>query len=200
MSTSCSPPRWRSAPRCSRPAFRAPFSMSIASPGSSIPPCSTASCPAYVNTTSARVAGGLGTIPRIVCEHEEIYAGRLSFREAERRIRSYYLPYHAMLQRLMSDTVAQFGLAVLVDCHSMPSSAASGTPARSRRPDVVLGDRYGSSCEAEIAALPRGGADRPGAHRHSQQALCRRPYHCRLGTAGKRHPCAPGRRSTAAFI
>jgi N-formylglutamate amidohydrolase len=107
--------------------------------------------PTYVNSTSARVAGGLGTIPRIVCEHEEIYAGRLSFREAERRIRSYYLPYHAMLQRLMSETVAQFGVAVLVDCHSMPSSAASGPSARSSRPDIVLGDRYGSSCEADIA-------------------------------------------------
>src|SRR5262245_21598519 len=107
--------------------------------------------PAYVNTTSARVAGGLGTIPRIVCEHEEIYAARLSFREAERRIRTYYLPYHAMLQRLMSDAVAQFGVAVVIACPYMPSRAASGRAAHGGRPDVVLGDRYGSSCEAGIA-------------------------------------------------
>src|SRR5262245_33311762 len=110
--------------------------------------------PAFVNTGSARVAGGLGTIPRIVCEHEEIYSERLSFRDAERRIRSYYLPYHAMLQRLMSDTVAQFGVAILVDCHSMPSSAASGPAARTARPDIVLGDRDGSSCYADVAVCP----------------------------------------------
>ena len=42
--------------------------------------------PGFANTRSMRVAGGLGTIPRIVGEGHDIYAGRLHVREAMERI------------------------------------------------------------------------------------------------------------------
>jgi N-formylglutamate deformylase len=44
-----------------------------------------------------------------------------------------------------------FGSAILIDCHSMPHEALDGS-ARSggRRPDVVLGDRFGASASREI--------------------------------------------------
>jgi N-formylglutamate amidohydrolase len=103
--------------------------------------------PGYVNTTSPRVAGGLGTIPRIVSETEEIYRHPLTFAEADARIRSLYVPYHRALDRLLDDARGRFGAALLIDCHSMPSTAAGSSVGEATfRPDVVLGDRHGASC------------------------------------------------------
>jgi N-formylglutamate amidohydrolase len=101
--------------------------------------------PPGCNTRSARVAGGLGTIARVVAEREEIYARKLSFAEAVERVETLYKPYHAALGRLLADTRARFGHAVLVDCHSMPSSRDAA-----KRADIVLGDRYGTSCAPAI--------------------------------------------------
>lgn len=106
--------------------------------------------PDYVNCTSLRVAGGLGTIPRVVSETEEIYAHRLSFSQAEDRIRDLYLPYHHSLSRLLDRVHQTFGVMLLVDCHSMPSAGfADDSLKLKNRPDIVLGDRYGSTCNPD---------------------------------------------------
>jgi N-formylglutamate amidohydrolase len=106
--------------------------------------------PAFVNTRSLRVAGGLGTIARIVGEAQEIYSRRLPVAEAFDRIETLYKPYHDALTELLADTRNRFGSAVLVDCHSMPSS---GTPRDGQRADIVLGDRYGTSCDPVLSDL-----------------------------------------------
>lgn len=100
--------------------------------------------PAFANTRSLRVAGGLGTIARIVGEAQEIYARRLPVEEALSRIERLYKPYHRALRGLLTRVHEQFGIAFLVDCHSMPS--ASLARETGPRPDIVLGDRYGTSC------------------------------------------------------
>jgi len=97
-----------------------------------------------VDAPSARVAAGLGVIPRIVRDGAEIYREKLSPEEAELRLTRLYRPYHAALAQLVDDTLARFGICVVVDCHSMPSAAAI--------PEIVLGDRYGTST---IPALMR---------------------------------------------
>lgn len=107
--------------------------------------------PTYANVRSVRVAGGLGTIARIVSESEEIYSGPLNVEEVLARIDRVYKPYHAALGRLLSRTRAGFGMAVLIDCHSMPSTVRGGV-GRSR-PDIVIGDRYGTSCTPELVDL-----------------------------------------------
>lgn len=110
--------------------------------------------PPYANIGSSRVAGGLGTIPRIVAENMEIYQGRLPVAEALERIETIYKPYHAALRRLIARTHARFGYCVLVDCHSMPGNvriAGSGD-----KPDVIIGDRYGASASG---TLSRGAID-----------------------------------------
>jgi len=107
--------------------------------------------PTYANIRSVRVAGGLGTIARIVSESEEIYAGPLEVEEGLSRIDRVYKPYHAALGRLLARTRAQFGIAVLIDCHSMPSTVRGGVGRF--RPDIVIGDRYGTSCAPELAEL-----------------------------------------------
>ena len=106
------------------------------------------SLPTYANVRSVRVAGGLGTIARIVSESEEIYAGPINVDEALTRIDKVYKPYHRTLRQLVLDTRAEFGVAVLIDCHSMPSSVR-GSHGR-HRPDIVLGDRYGTSCATDL--------------------------------------------------
>ena len=53
--------------------------------------------PPFANTRSMRVAGGLGTIPRIVADGQEIYRSRLPVDEALHRIEWLYKPYHRAL-------------------------------------------------------------------------------------------------------
>ncbi len=79
--------------------------------------------PPFANTRSMRVAGGLGTIPRIVADGQEIYADKIPVEEALRRIEWLYKPYHRVLRHLLSRTMRNFGSAILVDCHSMPSTS-----------------------------------------------------------------------------
>jgi N-formylglutamate deformylase len=100
--------------------------------------------PSFANTRSMRVAGGLGTIPRVVGDGQEIYRERLSVDDALSRIEALYKPYHRALRRLINKVHQTFGTVVVVDCHSMPSIGVSRD--EPRRPDVVIGDRYGTSC------------------------------------------------------
>jgi N-formylglutamate deformylase len=100
--------------------------------------------PSFANTRSMRVAGGLGTIPRVVGDGQEIYRERLDVDDALARIESLYKPYHRALRRLINKAHQMFGTVMLVDCHSMPSIGISRE--EPRRPDVVVGDRYGTSC------------------------------------------------------
>lgn len=98
-----------------------------------------------------RVASGLGVVPRVVAGGRAIYSGKLSRIEAQQRIDTYWHPYHATLQRLLNESVGLFGEAILIDCHSMPHEAMDGIArAGVRRPEVVLGDRFGASASAEV--------------------------------------------------
>ena len=107
--------------------------------------------PHYANTQSVRVVGGLGTIARIVSESDEIYREPLAVKAALERINRLYTPYHDTLAALLLETQREFGLAVLIDCHSMPSSPVAEVGAG--RPDFVLGDRFGTSCSGELTRL-----------------------------------------------
>ena len=105
--------------------------------------------PSFANTRSMRVAGGLGTVARVVGDAQEIYDQRISVAEALQRIDELYKPYHRALRRVFLRLHREFGAAVLVDCHSMPS--ATGAKDERPRADLVLGDRYGTSCVPVIA-------------------------------------------------
>lgn len=102
--------------------------------------------PSWVNVASPRVAAGLGTIARVVSTGEAIYRHRLSFEEAQFRVRSCWEPYHASLASLITRTRAQFGCCVLIDCHSMPAHPSHVL----NPPDFILGDVYGTSCAPKV--------------------------------------------------
>lgn len=110
--------------------------------------------PAFANTRSSRVAGGLGTIAKIVSEDKPIYSGKLTVAEALARIEEVYKPYHAKLRGLMAEAIVTHGYGVLIDCHSMPSAGTQHYTRNNRsvRAEFVLGDRYGSSCAPQLTA------------------------------------------------
>ncbi len=98
-----------------------------------------------------RISSGLGVVPRVVSNGRVIYRGKLKRAEAEARIAQIWHPYHGMLDSLMAEARAEFGQAVLLDFHSMPHEALdSVSRPGQRRPDVVLGDRFGASADGEI--------------------------------------------------
>ncbi|WFP65119.1 N-formylglutamate amidohydrolase [Mesorhizobium sp. WSM4904] len=110
--------------------------------------------PSFCNIRSARVAGGLGTVPKLVGEGLDIYPGRLPLAEAVGRIEAVYKPYHETLKRLLTRTHARFGYAVLIDCHSMPASIRVGD--NGARPDFIIGDRFGISASAALTETAIG--------------------------------------------
>ncbi len=101
-----------------------------------------------VDAPTPRVVAGLGVIPRIVRDGAEIYRGKLKSGEANARLTQLYRPYHQALTDLLEETRARFGVAVLIDCHSMPSALSV--------PDIVLGDRYGASAGRASRTCMRG--------------------------------------------
>jgi N-formylglutamate deformylase len=106
---------------------------------------------------SPRVQAGLGAIPRVAGDGQEIYRRRLQADEARQRIDAVHQPYHAALGALLAEVQTQFGCAVVIDCHSMPSCARGP-----QSPDIVLGDRYGASCHPAITALAEASLRRMG--------------------------------------
>tara|TARA_R110002072_G_scaffold38582_4_gene111683 strand:- start:1062 stop:1904 length:843 start_codon:yes stop_codon:yes gene_type:complete len=92
---------------------------------------------------TARALAGLGIIPRLGAEGQAIYRARLAVSEARERIDQLYAPYHAALESQIRAAERQFGLAILIDAHSMPSRGTQHV-------DVVIGDRHGSSSAPAI--------------------------------------------------
>ncbi len=107
--------------------------------------------PDFANMHSIRVAGGLGTIARVVADGEEIYEHRLRFGAALERIERLYRPFHTALEGLLEETRQKFGFAILIDCHSMPSNLMAYNPGV--RPDFVIGDRFGASCDPRLTEV-----------------------------------------------
>lgn len=128
-------------PRCYCDVNREPYELDPRMFKDPVPP--------FANTASLRVAGGLGTVPRVVGDRQPIYRRKLPVADALARVEQLYKPYHSVLRRLLAQTHVRFGASVLVDTHSMPSliRTANGTLST----DFVLGDRFGSSCAPQIA-------------------------------------------------
>ena len=109
--------------------------------------------PKSIDSRSNRVRAGLGVIPRIVADGHDIYDKKLKYQEAQHRLAGCYDPYHSALENLIKSAMETYGCAVVIDCHSMPS--VGGAPFRrgDQPTDIVLGDRYGSSCANALTGL-----------------------------------------------
>lgn len=108
--------------------------------------CQTSSKP------TARALAGLGVIPTHMNETTAIYKKPLEAETDKMRLTQLYHPYHNALQDLISDSLGRFGQTLLIDCHSMPGFSPMGA----RRPDIILGDRFGTSCHPDTLARIQG--------------------------------------------
>jgi N-formylglutamate amidohydrolase len=99
---------------------------------------------------SAKVSGGLGLVPRRLRGHGEILRHRLTLGDLDRRIAEDHVPYHARLAALLAATRRRFGIAILLDVHSMPP-----LPGDVDRPRIVVGDLFGRSAAARFASTLR---------------------------------------------
>jgi N-formylglutamate amidohydrolase len=107
--------------------------------------------PRPLNHRTTRVAAGLGMIPRVAASGEAIYRARVPADEIEHRLETCWRPYHAALARLVGQTHSLFGAVLLIDAHSMPSSASGiGIRDRDQRVDIVLGDNHGEACAPSL--------------------------------------------------
>lgn len=93
---------------------------------------------------SAKVRSGLGLVPRRVPPGEDIWAGKLSATDVEARIAADHRPWHGLVADALDRARRRFGIAVLVDIHSMPPLPGGG--------QVVIGDRFGRSAAARFGA------------------------------------------------
>ncbi|WP_083811398.1 N-formylglutamate amidohydrolase [Asticcacaulis biprosthecium] len=93
---------------------------------------------------SARVKAGFGVIARRLSADQEIYRSPLDMAEVNRRLDMIHGPYHEALQDLLIEAGRLARPVVLIDWHSMPSSALASLTGP--RPDIVLGNRHGDSC------------------------------------------------------
>ena len=104
--------------------------------------------PAEANTRSPRVAAGLGSIPKLSAGGRPIYRRPLPVADALEMIERFWRPYHHALSQLVRTAQASFGVALLLDCHSMPSAGGVGDGAGGETlADIVLGDVWGQSCD-----------------------------------------------------
>jgi len=104
--------------------------------------------PGPANPT-ARSAMGVGLIRRLFKQNDPqpIYSRPLTVAEIEHRINTYYRPYHKVLADLLETTHRDFGSVYHLNCHSMPCSPGGATR---HMPDIVLGDRDGTTCDASF--------------------------------------------------
>lgn len=95
-----------------------------------------------------RTALGLGLVRRLCMAGVPVYAAPLAVAEVKRRIENFYRPYHAALTAAINQRLELFGSSVLLNCHSMPSR--SQDEGNAPRPDFILGDRNGTSCDPSV--------------------------------------------------
>lgn len=107
-----------------------------------------------VAARSDKVRSGIGLIPRRAGGADNIWRRKLTPAEVADRIVHDHAPYHAAIDEALAATHARFGIAILLDLHSMPPLAGFVPPR------IVIGDRFGKACAARfttrIDAAARG--------------------------------------------
>ena len=94
----------------------------------------------FAAQASDKVRSGIGLIPRRAGGADNMWRRKLNDAEVAARIAQDHAPYHAALDAALAAVHARFGVALLLDLHSMPPLPGV-LPAQ-----VVLGNRHGHSC------------------------------------------------------
>jgi N-formylglutamate amidohydrolase len=106
---------------------------------------------------SPKVTGGLGVIPSRIAAGGAVWRHPLTDRELAARIEGTHRPYHQAIAAALAAAQARHGIAILLDCHSMPPLGRAPGVAR-----VVVGDRHGRSAGARFTAAAIEAVTRAG--------------------------------------
>ncbi|MFN0046412.1 MAG: N-formylglutamate amidohydrolase [Sphingorhabdus sp.] len=106
--------------------------------------------PADYPPPGAKQRGGLGLIPRRLTDEGDIWKGQFDLDDIQGRITSFHQPYHATIADILQQMHKKFGIALLLDVHSMPPirNVPKGGP-----PHFVVGDRFGQSSASLFSEL-----------------------------------------------
>ncbi|MDG2534978.1 N-formylglutamate amidohydrolase [Sphingomonas sp. HITSZ_GF] len=115
---------------------------------------------------SAKIRSGLGLVPRRVGNAGDIWQRRLTADEVQQRIHADHRPWHEAIAAALASARARFGVAVLLDVHSMPPLGPPATAAR-----LVPGDRFGKSAAARFLGRIEGVA-----RAHGVRTAANTPY------------------------
>ena len=103
---------------------------------------------------SRKAASGKGLVWRQVGTDGDIYTGPLPSAEIAARIDRCWRPYHRQVAQLLDDAYTRCGVVYHVNCHSMPSRGDATTEDGAvNRPDFIVGDRDGTTCERGFTEL-----------------------------------------------
>ena len=95
-----------------------------------------------------------GVVWRTTTDGTPVMATPMTPQAFERRIATFWAPYHAALAAEIERVREQFGFCLLVDGHSMPSLGRAGhTDPGARRADIVPGDIDGAACDPEVTRI-----------------------------------------------
>lgn len=101
-------------------------------------------------TPGVKQRGGLGLIPRRLSGDGDLWRRLFELDDIEDRLASFHRPYHAAISQILQQMREKFGVAVLLDLHSMPPLRQYvAAPA----PQFVIGDRFGKSAASQYAEL-----------------------------------------------
>ncbi len=92
----------------------------------------------------------VGVVWRVSATGKRLLKAGLTEGEIDRRVDAYYRPYHRRLAGELHALRVEFGYAIGIAAHSMPSYGRGVTGRRERRADVVPGTLGGASAAPEI--------------------------------------------------
>ncbi len=95
---------------------------------------------------SAKARAGLGVVPTRLWGVGPLWRTVFDPDDIAARVRSVHAPYHAAIATALQSAKQRFGSALLIDIHSMPPNKGEDAP------DIVIGDRFGSSAATQITA------------------------------------------------
>jgi N-formylglutamate amidohydrolase len=103
----------------------------------------------YVVDLNRDPAGELyGSFSSALIAHEnlgdQVYVARPDSNALSARVLKYHTPYHSTLKNALAETVKRFGRVLLLDLHSFMGPIEY---------DVCLGDRFGTTCSADVTGL-----------------------------------------------
>lgn len=110
-------------------------------------------------TATAKVRGGLGIIPSRIAPAGDIWKHRIEAGAFEARLNTYYRPYHATLSQMIATALSDFGIAILIDVHSMPPLHSQDDRPSAQ---LVVGNLFGKSCDTRFTEIAVACGDAAG--------------------------------------